>query len=234
MLNQDSPELEALFDSMVATRDNARETVPEAQATSEEMFNAIGKLTRNLLDTLREMGYDKKLDRMVHTDIPEARDRLNYVANLSQQAAERTLNAAESVQDIAGLLGEQAGNLAVRWGDLFDNRLSVDQFKELAHVTRAHLDAHAAQSAKVSADLIEIIIAQGSQDLTGQVIKKLLEMARQMECELVHLLLLATPPDKQVAFTDPLLAGPAVRPGVGGATISSQAQVDDLLESLGF
>ena len=91
--NQDSDDLEALFDSIVEA--NVAETNPSALAGSAEagpgkVINQIGHMTRALHNTLRELGLNKEIEKAT-ASIPDARDRLNYVATLTQQAAEPSI-----------------------------------------------------------------------------------------------------------------------------------------------
>ncbi|HEX5363515.1 MAG TPA: protein phosphatase CheZ, partial [Gallionella sp.] len=81
---QDSDDLEALFDSIVAA--NAEETkvasAPAANAAIADgdpakVINHIGQMARTLHDTLRELGLNKEIEKAAAT-IPDARDRLNY------------------------------------------------------------------------------------------------------------------------------------------------------------
>ena len=106
---QDSDDLESLFDSIVAAGHDPKEAstqspVPSSQSSSnsadnlaDRVINKIGHMTRTLHDSLRELGYDKNIERAA-ASIPDARDRLNYVAVMTQQAAERVLNATEAAQ----------------------------------------------------------------------------------------------------------------------------------------
>jgi len=230
----DSAELEALFDSIVAAEGVAAKPAAPPAGTSEDMFSRIGQLTRRLYDTLRELGYDRALEKVVQTDIPDARDRLNYVAAAAQQAAERTLTAAERAQSVQETLGLRNQELAQRWDRLFDNRLSVEEFRQLAHETRDHLNGAAGQFKVLNDRLVEIILAQEFQDLTGQVIGKTIAMAHRMEQELLQLLIAATPPEKRAELEAGLLSGPVVNTAGRTDIVTSQAQVDELLDSLGF
>ena len=62
---------------------------------SEEMLARVGQITRTLHDSLRELGLDKVLEKAT-TDIPDVRERLNYVARMTEQAAQRVLNATDA------------------------------------------------------------------------------------------------------------------------------------------
>lgn len=66
---------------------------------SESVMSRVGHLTRTLHDALRELGYDRLLEKTA-ASIPDARDRLAYVAQMTEQAAVRALNATEVAQPI--------------------------------------------------------------------------------------------------------------------------------------
>lgn len=240
----DSDELEALFDSIVSAN-----TAPEAEtvideqpessapiageAQEESVFSQIGHLTRKLHDTLRELGYDKTLSKAAEM-IPDTRDRLNYIATMTQKAAERALTATEIAQPIQDKLEAGAVTLSAKWQKLFDNQLSLDEFKKLAEETRSYLNEVPTHTKATNAQLMEVMMAQDFQDLTGQVIKKVITMAQQMEHDMLQLLLATTPSDMKSEVNASLLNGPVINAEGRSDVVTNQRQVDDLLESLGF
>jgi chemotaxis protein CheZ len=227
---QECDDLESLFDSIVAA--NAIDEPPAQSAgTSDNMLNRLGQMTRTLHDTLRELGLNKEIEKAA-SSIPDARDRLNYVATLTQQAAERVLNATEAAQPLVDNMGTEAQRLGRQWTLLFDKQLTVDQFKMLVTQTQAFLDFVPKQTKMTNVYLLEIMMAQDFQDLTGQVIKKIIDLTQQMEQQLLALLLESAPASVKAEYDSGLLNGPVIRPH--GGVVTSQDQVDDLLESLGF
>ncbi|HEU0186381.1 MAG TPA: protein phosphatase CheZ [Gallionellaceae bacterium] len=236
--SNDSEDLEALFDSIVmANKEGAAASAPAAPAASaakseeEDVIHEIGKMTRTLHDSLRELGYDKKLEKAA-SKIPDSRDRLNYIATMTQQAAERVLNATDAAQPLMAKVESDARTLAADWQKLFDNKMDVEQFKQLATRTHAYLVEVPKQTRQTSAHLTEIMMAQDFQDLTGQVIKKIMEVTQDLEQQLLVLLVQHAPPEAKI---DPsLLNGPVVNASGRADVVTSQAQVDELLESLGF
>lgn len=246
-VNNDSDDLESLFDSIVSANTlstqarsesgnhkngNAdKSTAVEAGDVEGGVFNEIGHMTRALHDSLRELGYDKNLQKAA-SDIPDARDRLNYIATMTQAAAERVLNATEATQPLVDKMESGAKNLAGEWQKLFDNKLDVDQFKQLATRTHAYLVDVPRQTRQTNANLTEIMMAQDFQDLTGQVIKKVMEVTQNVEQQLLALLVHHAP--ASVHLDPSLLNGPVVNAAGRTDVVTSQAQVDDLLESLGF
>ncbi len=233
----DSAELEALFDSIVAESAPAPAAVPplaEAAPAPADMYSRIGQLTRQLYDTLRQLGYDGALQKVAQKDIPDARERLAYIAEMSEQAATKTLNAVERIQPLQDALENEAKKLSQRWHQLYHNRLNVEEFKQLAGDTHQFVQEIPARTRKSNALLMEIMMAQDFQDLTGQVIKKVVAMAQKMEQEMLQLLVAALPAEKRAEIDAGLLDGPVINPTGRDDVATSQAQVDELLESLGF
>jgi chemotaxis protein CheZ len=188
-------------------------------------------MTRTLHESLRELGVDKNLEKAASA-IPDARDRLNYIATMTQQAAERVLNATDAAQPVVEKIGNDAKSLSAEWQKLFDKQLDAEQFKLLATRTHAYLVEVPKQTKTTNAYLTEIMMAQDFQDLTGQVIKKIIEVTQQMEQQLVTLLVENAP--SNVKIDSGLLNGPVVNAKGRTDVVTSQAQVDELLDSLGF
>ncbi|BBF84577.1 chemotaxis response - phosphatase CheZ [Aquitalea magnusonii] len=239
----DSPDLEALFDSIASQQKEATETQPAAEAAvqstgtahggNEEMYEQIGQITRKMHNTLRDMGYDKSLERVADA-IPDARDRLSYIASLTKSAADRVLNAIDVAQPLQDNLGSSSQTLSERWNLLYANQLSTAEFKQLADDTRQYLNQVPQQTHETSTQLLEIVMAQDFQDLTGQVIKKMMDMFKTLEAEMVALLVEFSPEHKKGALDTSLLNGPAINQEGNPDVMSNQQQVDDLLDSLGF
>ena len=244
----DSADLEALFDSILQANQvtsnepaeqpvlavstpNATQVFEEMAEPARSMFTHIGHMTRKLHDTLRELGLDKSLERAA-SQIPDARDRLSYVATMTEQAAERTLNALDIAKPLQDRISNDSRNLTQQWDKLFNHQLSIEEFKVLVQQTRTHLVSTSKDSDEVSSQMLEIMMAQDFQDLTGQVIKKILTMSKEMEQHLLDFLLMFSP--QGVKQDDSLLNGPVINSEGRTDVVSNQEQVDDLLESLGF
>ena len=249
--NGDSDELEALFDSIAQahTEKPAETAAPEpiaapalaqreamaipAAGGAEGVHSQIGHLTRALHDTMRELGYDKTLERAVGK-MPDTRDRLNYISTLTEQAAVKTLNAVEETKPLQQKMEAGASQLSTRWQELFERKLDTEQFKSLVHQTRSYLQEVPLSTKATNAQLMDIVMAQDYQDLTGQVLKKLSETVQQLENQLVALLIETLPEEKKKEVDSSLLNGPVVNADGRSDVVTSQAQVDDLLDSLGF
>jgi len=230
----DSPDLEALFDSIVEANATPAAAAPagSGEENADDVINRVGHMTRTLHESLRALGIDKKLESAAAA-VPDARDRLAYVAMMTERAASRALNATENARPIQDRLAKDAGELAARWDVLFVQQPGVDAFKALVASTRDFLHAVPAQAQATNAQLTEVMMAQEFQDLTGQVIKKVADVTHDLERQLLQLLVENAPPERRIEATG-LLNGPAMNSAGRNDVVANQEQVDQLLESLGF
>jgi len=230
----DSPDLEALFDSIVEA--NAAATAPAAAGVGSEnatdVISRVGQMTRALHDALRGLGIDKKLESAAAA-VPDARDRLAYVASMTEQAASRALNATENARPIQDQMALEAETLSMRWDSLFQAQPGVEAFKMLVENTRDFLRAVPGHAQATNAELTEVMMAQEFQDLTGQVIKKVADVTHDLESQLLQLLVEHAPAERRVEATG-LLNGPVINADGRSDIVANQEQVDQLLESLGF
>lgn len=242
----DSDELQDLFDSFSSSIPAQEKLAADgllsegmavdsdAWPKQEVVFNQIGQMARSLHDTICGLGYDKLLEKTVSA-IPDAKDRLAYVANLTEQAACKVLNATDVAVPVVDDLNSSTNILANRWDLLFENKLSVVEFKTLAEDTRRFLRQDMQQkTAILHAQLTEIMMAQDFQDLTGQVIKKIGVLAQELESGLMKVLLQVVPETKRTEEVESLMNGPVINAEGRNDVVVNQEQVDDLLESLGF
>ncbi len=241
----DSDELQTLFDSVVAAqqassavttgRVSAQEgTAGEDWQGQDRVFQRVGQMARQLHDTLGELGYHELLVSTVAA-IPDAKDRLNYVANLTEQAACRVLNATDVANPLQEELEAGSAVLAVKWDALFANQVGVDEFKRLAEETHTFLKQGLPRRTRATkAQLLEIMMAQDFQDLTGQVIKKIIAVAQELEAQLMGVLIETMPGARRTDSVMNLLNGPVISAEGRSDVVATQQQVDELLGSLGF
>ncbi|EXI91807.1 MAG: chemotaxis regulator CheZ [Candidatus Accumulibacter sp. BA-94] len=235
----DSDELQALFDSVrVAQAATIAAGAAEAAVTEwrgqDRVFQLVGQMARQLHDTLGQLGYSELLESTVSA-IPDTRERLNYVATLTEQAACRVLNATDIANPLQEQLEAASAGLARRWDALFSNQMAVDDFRLLAEETRSFLkQGLPAKTEATKAQLLEIMMAQDFQDLTGQVIKKIIQVAQELETQLMQVLIETLPGERRTESVNSLLNGPVINPDGRADVVASQQQVDELLGSLGF
>lgn len=236
----DSDELQALFDA-VSAETGIAEAPPVEHAGGEQqdadgdhaVFNRLGHMTRQLHDALRELGLDASLQEAAQA-IPDARQRLDYIAQMTEQAASRVLNATDIARPLQDRIQQKSAVLRARWDEVFAGKVSPEDFRLLSIETRDFLGEAEADSTATGAQLLDIMMAQDFQDLTGQVIKRVLQTARALESQLLEVLLETAPAAVKVECAGSLMNGPVIDGKAADGIVTNQEQVDDLLESLGF
>ena len=205
-------------------------------AVPPHVHQSIGLLTRQLHDALNGLGLTDKV-KYLAGEIPDARSRLSYIARLTGEAAEKVLNRVDQAKarhDHIAKETRRIGALIVK-----DPVAAVAK----GHVMNFLTDVENATQ-EVDEHLTEIMMAQDFHDLTGQVIARVVNLAANIEAQLVQLLIQTAPAEAGIktpapapaapAPYEPVLAGPAVNPAGNPEVVSSQSEVDDLLASLGF
>jgi len=202
------------------------------QGSHEEVLSRIGHMTRALHENLRGLGLDKLIEKAA-SDIPDARDRLDYVARLSEQAAKKVLDATDTAGPLQDAIETRANELSNGWQTLLDKGASEAEWRELAQRTVASMSEARAGAAATRSELMNIMMAQDFQDLTGQVIGRITGIAQNLEKQLVQVLIDFAPSEIKRELDNGLLNGPQINP-TGSEVVADQGQVDDLLDSLGF
>ncbi|WP_042338332.1 protein phosphatase CheZ [Paraburkholderia ferrariae] len=218
---------------------------------SDRILARIGHVTRTLRDSMRELGLDKHVERAAEA-VPDARDRLRYVANMTEQAAERVLSAIEIAKPMQEQLERDAKALSERWATWYDAPIGREEVRALMDDTRAFLGGVPEATTATSEQLLGIMLAQDFQDLTGQVIKKIMDVVYLIEQQLLGVLVENIAPERREQFAataaqlagpaavsatgspEGLLNGPQINPEGKADVMQDQGQVDDLLASLGF
>jgi chemotaxis protein CheZ len=221
---------------------------------TDRILARIGQLTRTLRDSMRELGIDKHVERAAEA-VPDARDRLKYIATMTEQAAERVLTSIEIAKPLQEQLQQDAAVLDARWEQWYAAPIEREEVRALMNDTRTFLRGVPEVTTATNAQMLEIMMAQDFQDLTGQVIKKITDVVYLIEQQLLGVLIdnIAAERREQFAATaqqlvaeaqhepmsstgspQSLLNGPQINPEGKTDVVQDQGQVDDLLASLGF
>ena len=203
---------------------------------SHDVLQRIGVITRRLHDALRELGYDKALESAADS-LPDARARLAYIAKLTGDSANKVLNTVDLAQATQQQMTQGADALKARWRGKTAQSLANADGEDLIAETREYLGSLSMSTQLTSSHLTEIMMAQDFHDLTGQVIRKVVDLAQTLEEQLLALLLESTPPEKRArvaTLETGSLDGPVVEAAGRSDVVINQSQVDEMLESMGF
>ncbi len=202
------------------------------------MYEEVGKMTRQLHDSLVSFRLDSRWNDLAKTDIPDARDSLSYVIDKTEAAANRTMDAVEITLPIAEQLQQTLHNLHPQWQRLMVGQIALTDFKQLCHDINGLLLQVDQDSSLLREHLTDILMAQDFQDLTGQVIRRVITLVHEVENRMLDILQ-AFGLEMSLSSVESLplgiiAEGPIINPQQRKDIVSSQDDVDDLLSSLGF
>jgi chemotaxis protein CheZ len=195
----------------------------------EQTHQQLGAIVRQLHDALATLGYDRAI-RQITSEIPDARDRLAYVGGMTEAAASKVLNLVDAAAPACADLSTRAESLV----DALDQALEQPPPATASEGHEPLLQACAEFTRRTCSfvetqrsTLTDIMMAQDFQDLSGQVIGKVIDIISRTEAQLVELLVHSAPQEAAAVSTE--LAGPQVPDKA-----LQQDDVDDLLASMGF
>jgi len=227
--------VELLESGNIERADSLLETLSGMRQST--LFQELGRLTRTLHEALTSFQMDSRLGRLAEQDIPDAHDRLRYVVTKTEEAAHRTLKAVEDSIPLAKRLEQHAVAHQQQWEKFLRREMDIQEFRSLTRSLREFLAAIIADSASLSRNLSDVLMAQEYQDLTGQVINRVIRVVQEVETSLVDMIrvvgLRTQGGERAESDAKPRLEGPQIdpkRPDV----VANQDDVDTLLSSLGF
>ncbi len=218
------------------------------------LYYEVGKLTRGLHEAIVNFQIDAGgggFDSEQMSKMANAQERLDYVINLTQKSADKTMDMVEQGMPVAAELGESARVLQADWQRLARREMNADEFRSLYQRIDGFLTKTSTDSGSLSETFNSILLAQDFQDLSGQVIKKVITLVQEVETQLVELMRMAgqveeltgifrvadvagkTLEKEEQKGADIVAEGPQIKAGRTDV-VSGQDEVDDLLSSLGF
>ncbi len=212
----------------------ANQRIEQVMAEQDDLiYQQVGHLTRELHSTVSQFREDLGSSGVTGQEITDIRTRLHHVVELMEKAANESLAAVEESVPLAKGIVDGADKIADGW-DRFRNReMDVEQFRELSDEIAEFMSVAAVNSEKIHERLNEVMLAQSFQDLSGQIIHRVVDVIGKVEDSLVELVQLSAQ-GGSAAEEKREAHGPAV-PGVKDSdVVRSQDEVDDLLSSLGF
>jgi len=219
--------------------DQADIVINELCLTRENnIFQDLGKLTRDLHDTMNDISSDARLTDIMHNEMPDARHNLNHVIELTEDAANQTLNAIENSTPVLDDLSERAVYLQRL---LQEHMKKLNKNNELSFIEEeleGFLDKVRIDIKHVNKDMNTILMAQGFQDISGQIIQRVSKMVQDVEHSLISILKVNSHATNKNERSDESRNrtgyGPAVPATQTDDTLNGQDDVDDLLSTLGF
>ena len=170
-------------------QEKADELVAEIQnPINAVLYAEIGKLTRQLHDSLANFHLDSRISDLATEDIPDAKERLNYVISCTEDAANKTMDAVESIFPVVDKIQEQVRTVLPQWQNLMRNEIDFPAFKGLCRDLDAFIFTTNAETKNMHSLMTDVLMAQDFQDLTGQVIRKVIDLVREVEDSLINML----------------------------------------------
>lgn len=205
-----------------------------------ELFKEVGRLTRELHDALSNFKLDSRFAELAAQDIPDAKDRLQYVIEMTDSAANKTMDAVEEVMALSGSIGERARELFGAWRKVAEKRQAPGEFRNFFFELGPFLEGLSKDTEHLNELMTNVLLAQDFQDLTGQVIKRVIKLVQDVEDNLVETIRMFGQMEeykeaKNKGEKSSIEAeGPVVDADKRDDVVTSQDDVDDLLSSLGF
>ncbi|MPY24884.1 protein phosphatase CheZ [Shewanella psychropiezotolerans] len=209
-----------------------------AAPIQKELFDEVGRLTRQLHSAIVDFQVDDRLVELTSTEIPDAKERLNYVIDMTEQAANKTMDAVEECLPLANALTTNIQSVKPAWDRLMRREIELSEFKTLCHDVQQFVERSELDSIRLKDLLNQILLAQDFQDLTGQMIKRVIDLVREVENNLVSMLTVfgEQPVSENPTIIDSSVEaeGPIMNAEQRDDVVTGQDEVDDLLSSLGF
>jgi len=255
LLKQKAKELVVALEAGELPR--ATELINQLQMARHELFyNEVGYLTRGLHEAIKSFSTDVG-GQLSSSDDPEgaamtdASERLAYVIRLTEDTAHETMDRVDKALVLADRLDAQSGrfrDLLLLVGQLEGEHQALDGVYDR---TCALKDENEGTLAELRTELTDILVSQSYQDITGQLIRRVITLLTQVEGQLVSLMNMAAKVEqlggiesakvnagagargKTGSAGDVQAAGPEFRQDAS-STACDQDEVDELLSNLGF
>jgi len=205
-----------------------------------ELFQEMGRLTRELHESIKNFTMSDRIAELTVEEIPDAKERLNHVITMTEEAANKTLTAVEKGLPLSGDIEKCANELHEKWQSFQNRDLSVEEFRGLVKELDGFFPVLSGNAKTLNGHMSEIMMAQDFQDLTGQIIRRVITLVHDGEESLVEMIRLSggkALEEKKAERQDKDIKAEGTHvPGTNASAdiVEGQDDVDDLLSSLGF
>jgi len=210
---------------LLAALESGDNTVADAKLESlaemrdSDLFNKVGEMTRHIHSSLNDFLSGNNFIGMAEDEIPDAKDRLHYVIRLTEEATHKTIDEIEQISSVLSSLKNSVDEALVS-----NNVESITSMSE--------------QIETVQDKLREILLTQSFQDLTGQIIRRVISLVQDVEDSMIDLVKVFGGKyiEARAPVEKPQERLPLEGPQLPNSTdvVEGQDEVDDLLSKLGF
>ncbi|MEE4639276.1 MAG: protein phosphatase CheZ [Wenzhouxiangella sp.] len=222
------PALERLLDTARAG-DEERFIAQLDDLTSlreKALFQDIGRLTRQLHESLTNFQLDSRVASLATSDFPDARDRLDRVIEMTEKSAHRTMDLVEEALPVVETMLSSANQIGSRWSA---EDADGQSGSALDAETRQFVREAAGHALTLRQTFSDVLIAQNFQDLSGQIIRDIIGLVKEVEDTLVNMIRIS---GRSADLVDQQADARRQREETERAR--NQDDVDDILSSLGF
>jgi chemotaxis protein CheZ len=188
----------------------------------------LKRITAKAQSALARFSAEARLDALAGHEVPDARKRLTHVVKLTDEAAHRTLDLVE----LCGPLVDEAARGAAQLLESRNSPQWPSRAEEFLSRTRSGAEA-------LRAHLSELLMAQGYQDITGQIIRSVIALVDELERVLGKLVQIAEGIEVTSlvrSLPTPLNweqgLGPQVAGIANGDAVAGQDDIDALLSQM--
>ncbi|NKB37628.1 MAG: protein phosphatase [Gammaproteobacteria bacterium] len=226
--------VDALKDGQKDEVDSAISSLAHSYESS--LFNEIGQITRHVHDALGFCSDDERISEIAQNEIPDARERLEYVIEKTESSANLTLDIAEEIHKDASTLSTDTAHIKSEWQRFTQREMKLEEFHVFSTELEQFFTRVENDTEKVRSSISDLIMAQDFQDLTGQIIKQVIVLVQEVESRLVGVIKRAGPEKSEAApaLKDIEAEGPQIKPEEKENVANDQEDVDALLSSFGF
>lgn len=246
LLLEKTKELVSLLEQDDASNEAIELALSEIATVGDStLFQELGKMTREIHEAIMSFRMDSRIANLAETDFPDAKDRLEYVITMTEKAANTVMDVVEKGSPVAEKLADQAKHLAEQWGKFRRREMQGDELREMGSEVESFFKESETMMNELLSGFTKVLMAQDFQDLTSQIIRKVITLVDDVESNLVELVKiqgehLASPAqenkekNKKAADDRDNLDGPQIPGKEASDVMAGQDDVDDLLASLGF
>jgi chemotaxis protein CheZ len=197
----------------------------------------LKRITATAQSALARFSAEARLDVLAGHEVPDARKRLTHVVKLTDEAAHRTMDLVDRCGPLVDDAARAAAKLLESWNSYGERDVAIAELwpeRAATFLQRTRTDSEA-----LRAYLTELLMAQGYQDITGQIIRSVIALVDELEKVLSKLVDIAEG-NEVTSMQRALVAQPDWQRGLGpqvegisnGDAVSGQDDIDALLSQM--